>query len=87
MIKVKYKGEIKEYPKDTMLLDISKEYEAEYDNDIILGLVNNKLRELNKCLDRDCELEFITKKIVMVEKTYNRGTYNSNAKSYLQCIR
>ena len=44
MIKVKYKGEIKEYPKDTMLLDISKEYEAEYDNDIILGLVNNKLR-------------------------------------------
>ncbi len=73
MIKVKYKGEIKEYPKDTMLLDISKEYEAEYDNDIILGLVNNKLRELNKCLDRDCELEFITTKDSDGRKTYNRG--------------
>ncbi len=73
MIKVKYKGEIKEYPKDTMLLDISKEYQADFDNDIILGLVNNKLRELNKRLDRDCELEFVTTKDSDGRKTYNRG--------------
>lgn len=73
LIKVTYKGRTKEYPKDTRLLDISKEYQVEYENDIILGLVNNKLRELNKCLDRDCELEFVTTKDNDGRKTYNRG--------------
>lgn len=73
LIKVNYKGKTKEYPKGTRLLDISKEYQAEYENDIILALVNNELRELYKDLDRDCELEFVTTKDNDGRKTYNRG--------------
>ena len=37
--------------------DSFKDY---YEDDIILGIVNGRLRELNKKIKGDCELSFVT---------------------------
>ena len=73
LVKVVINKKVKEYPMGTTYLHISKEYETEFENDIILVLVNNKLRELHKRVKKDCELEFITTKNNDGRKTYNRG--------------
>ncbi|NMB44142.1 MAG: nucleoside kinase [Clostridiales bacterium] len=73
LVKVMIGGKAKEYPRGTTYLQISKEYQAEYENDIILVLVDNKLRELGKTLEKNCELEFVTTKEKDGRKTYIRG--------------
>lgn len=35
-------------PEGTTILELAKEYEAQFDNKIVLAKVNGKLRELNK---------------------------------------
>lgn len=73
MVTVTVNGKTKEYKKGTTFLEISKEYETLYENDIILVYVNGKLQELNHCLKMDCDLEFITTKDSNGYKTYVRG--------------
>ncbi len=73
LIKVMINGQVKEYPKGTTFARISQDFKDEYENDIILALADNKLRELNKGLERDCELEFVTTTDKDGRKTYNRG--------------
>lgn len=73
MVKVEINGVTKEYEVGTTLLSISKEYEAEYENDIILAFVNHKLRELPKTVKKDCTVSFVTTKDDVGHKTYVRG--------------
>ena len=63
----------KEYPKGITLYEISKEFQGEYTNDIILACVDNKLQELNKKVEKDCEVEFITVDDANGYRTYSRG--------------
>lgn len=72
-VKVVVNGEIKEYEENTSLLEISKEYQKDYEDDIILALVDNKLRELSKPVTKDCAVQFITTKDPAGHKTYMRG--------------
>lgn len=72
-IKVNINGEIKEYEEHTSLLEISKEYQKDYEDDIILAFVDNKLRELFKTVDKDCTVRFVTTKDPSGKKTYMRG--------------
>lgn len=73
LVKVMINGRVKEYPRGTTYLQISQEYEGEFENDIILVLVDNNLSELHKTVEKICELEFITTKDKDGRKTYNRG--------------
>ncbi len=73
MIKVKINGEIREYPMNTSLLEISKEYQKEYRDEIILAFVDNKLRELFKTIGKDCSVRFVTTAEDAGHKTYTRG--------------
>ncbi|NLJ90552.1 MAG: nucleoside kinase [Clostridiales bacterium] len=73
LVKVTIGGKVKEYKKGTTYLNISKEYQGEYDNDIILVQVDNNLSELHNTVERDCKLEFVTTKDKDGKKTYNRG--------------
>ena len=41
-------GEKKEYPKGTSFLKIAQDYQTQFEDDIVLALYNNRLRELNK---------------------------------------
>lgn len=72
-VKVEIDGVIKEYPRGTGFLEISREYVPTDGGEFILALVNNKLRELTKCVDRDCHVRFVTTAEDAGHKTYTRG--------------
>jgi uridine kinase len=62
-----------EYPRNTTLLEISRDFQKDYEQDIILAFVNNKLRELFKPVLDDCKVRFITTADASGHKTYTRG--------------
>ena len=66
-------GEEKVYPAGTTYLQIAKEYQKEEADDIILVLINNRLRELGKVADTDGELEFVTTADKTGRRTYRRS--------------
>ena len=47
---VKVNGIEKTYPEGTTYLEIAREFQDQYENDILLVRVNGKLRELEKTL-------------------------------------
>lgn len=72
-VKVKINDFIREYPVDISLLDIAAEYQKDYEYDIILAFVDNKLRELFKTVEKDCTVSFVTTADNAGHKTYTRG--------------
>ena len=72
-IKVEVNGQAYEYPHNTTLLEISREFQKDYENDIILAFVNNKLRELFKHATNNSKIRFVTTAEDAGGKTYNRG--------------
>lgn len=72
-VKVEINGEIREYPWNTSLLNIKKDFQDQYEHEIILAYVNNKLRELNKTITKDCTVSFVTIAEDAGHKTYMRG--------------
>ena len=48
------------YPSGTTFQRIAKDFQAQYDSDILLVERNGKLCELCKTLDRDCTLNMLT---------------------------
>lgn len=73
MIKITVNHETKEYQQGITLETLSKDYKEQYSSDIILGMINGKLHELNKTIPGDCEVRFITVKEDAGHKTYVRG--------------
>lgn len=72
-INVIINGETKVYEENTSLLEISKDFQKDYQEDIILAFVDNKLRELFKTVTKDCTVQFVTTKDPAGRKTYKRG--------------
>ncbi len=72
-IKVEINGKIYEYPNNTTLLEISKDFQKDYENEIILAFMNNKLRELFKHAADNSKIRFVTIGEDTGSKTYNRG--------------
>lgn len=73
IVKIEIDGMIKEYPKGKSFLEISREYTPKDGGDFILALVNNKLRELTKKVEKDCKIRFVTTSEDAGHKTYTRG--------------
>ncbi len=73
MVKVEINGITKEYPENICLKEIAEEYQKDYQADIILAFVNNKLRELFKNVSEDCRISFVTTAEDAGHKTYMRG--------------
>lgn len=72
-VKVNINERVREYPINTSILDIAKEYQKEHEYDIILAFVNGKLRELFKTVNKDCSIRFVTTADTAGHKTYDRG--------------
>lgn len=66
-------GTKKQYPIGTTYQDIAKEYQTQYENEILLVGINGKLRELHKTVQFDCTLEFYTGKDQPGIQTYHRS--------------
>ena len=72
-VKLTIDGVEREYEYETPFLEISKEYENNFDDDIILVKLNGNLRELNTKVTKSGTLEFLTTKDINGFKTYKRG--------------
>ncbi len=73
MVTIRIGGEEKLYEEGIKYEIIAQEYQDRYDSRIALVLVNGKIRELMKRVDRDCELDFITYHDAIGHKTYVRS--------------
>jgi len=63
----------KMYEDGTSLEDIAKDFQAEYDSDIVMAIRNGKLCELFKKITSDCKLEFITTGMKPGMQAYRRS--------------
>ncbi len=72
-VKVRYKDKQFEYEKDTTLLDISKDFEKDYDNKIIVGMINNRLASLDSKVSRSSDVDFFDGTSALGRRTYIRG--------------
>lgn len=66
-------GSTREYPEGTRFLEIAKEFQGHYKNDIVLVISDGKLLELYKTLEKDCFLRFLTTGDDIGLKTYRRS--------------
>lgn len=72
-VKVRYKDKQFEYEKDTTLLDISKDFEKDYDNKIIVGTINNRLASLDSKVSKSSDIDFYDVSSALGRRTYIRG--------------
>ncbi len=73
MLKVRVNDTEALYPAGTTYEAIARDFQSDYDNDILLVSRNGKLRELHKPLDRDCTLVMLTAKDKPGYQTYERS--------------
>lgn len=83
---VKVKDYERQYPNGTTFLDISKDFQQEYEDDILLARANGKLKELHKTLNEDTELSFITFRDPVGKKTYERSAIFLLMKAFYEVI-
>lgn len=86
MPSVKINEKMYSYPENTTFFDIAKDFEEQYENDILLVRVNGKLMELHKTLHGDAEIEFITFKDPAGKKTYERSAIFLLMKAFYEVI-
>lgn len=65
--------EVRRYTEGTTYLEIAKEYQDQYPDDIVLVFVDGKLQELTKRVEKDCTLTFETTAGAAGHKTYKRS--------------
>ncbi len=88
VIKVKYKDKVFEYEKGTLISEIAKEFKDDFNHDIIVSSVNNRLTSLDTKLTKDCTLDFFDITSSAGNKTYERGTlflFSKAVKDVINC--
>lgn len=64
---------VREYQEGTTFEDIAKDYQNQYQHQIVLGCEDYRLFELKKRLIKDCDITFITLGDSVGNKTYKRS--------------
>ncbi len=73
LLQVTVNGKVRAYPMGTSCGTIAKEFQKDYEDDILLVTRNQKLMELHKKLDRDCSLVMLTARDKPGMQTYERS--------------
>lgn len=60
-------------PEETTLYELSKRFQENYKDTIVLAMVDGKLRELNKKIVKSCEVSFLTVTSRDGKRTYRRS--------------
>ncbi len=71
--RVQVNGKVQEYEEGTTFEQIAKDFQSDYEHQIVLGCENYKLFELRKTLQKDCVLTFVTTGDSVGNKTYRRS--------------
>lgn len=72
-VKVTVGTNVKEYEAGTTYGEVAKDYQKDYQYDIILAQEGGKLVELTKTIHGDCTIAFLTTATGSGHKTYDRG--------------
>ena len=70
---VRIGGKIYSYPEGVSYREIAKDFQKDYENDIVLAVVNHKLQELRKTLQQDCDIRFETTGDAIGQQAYKRS--------------
>ncbi len=70
---VKVNDIVREYKEGTTFETIARDFQEQYEHQIVLGCENYRLFELKKQLNRDCNLTFVTLGDSVGNKTYKRS--------------
>ena len=73
IVTVSVNGTGKAYPRGTSLYEISRDYQKDYNADIILASKDGSLRELSKKVYENCAVRFLTVADSDGYRTYRRG--------------
>lgn len=79
-------GVAKEYPIGTTYQEIAKEYQPQYENEILLVSINGKLRELHKSVQFDCNIHFFTGNDQPGIQTYHRSAIFLMMKAFYDVV-
>jgi uridine kinase len=79
-------GVAKEYAKGTTYQEIAREFQPQYENDILLVSINGKLRELHKTVQFDCTLNFYTGIDQPGIQTYHRSAIFLMMKAFYDIV-
>lgn len=74
-VKIKYKDKQYDFEKGTSLLDISKEFQKDFKEKIIVATINNRLVNLDSKITRNTDVNFFDVFSVLGSRTYIRGLY------------
>ena len=85
-IKVTLYGEEVEVERGTTLLELAERYQEREKYDILLAVVNGKLRELPRMINKPCEVKFLTASDKAGKKTYVRGLILVMIKSFYEVV-
>ena len=76
MIKVQYKNQVvKEFPENTMLLEIANSFQYDYDYPILVARVNNEVEDLSHTLVKKCDIDFYDRSSVFGNNIYSKGLH------------
>lgn len=79
-------GTSKPYEQGTPYIEIAKEYQKDYEDDIVLVLENMKLKELRSKVNKDCELKFLTTHDDAGASSYRRSATMIMLKAFYDVI-
>ena len=74
MFHVIVEGEERTYSEGTRLIEIAKEYQGRFENDIVLAMVDNKLSELRQSIKDGNRISFLATDTICGNETYRRST-------------
>lgn len=73
MIEIQVAGKNVEAAQGVTYGELAKQFQPQYENDIVLATVNGKLQELHKKLQRPCSIEFVTTAHTAGIRSYERS--------------
>ncbi|MEZ3435612.1 MAG: nucleoside kinase [Lachnospiraceae bacterium] len=73
MYTVQIGREVRQYEKGTTYWKIAEDFQKDYENDIVLVFIDEKLQELHKKLTKNCVMRFVTTGDEIGHKTYKRS--------------
>ena len=86
-VKVMINGREREFPQGITFLSIAREMQSEYENDIVLAVFNNHMRELSDQLTRSGTLSFLTTGEKQGRECYRRGLVFLMVSAAFQCFK
>lgn len=87
LLKIIYNGEEFFYPKETTLLDVSKDFENNYDERIIIGEINGRLCELNTKITNNCIVDFYDYTTTYGNRVYENGLIFVISKAFMDNLK